>query len=184
MQLIVNKIKSSEQFDKYLDIVESFNEINPFYEILGANLNELIGEKLRYFLLVDDAGKALVLMPFIIRKIPNINLEDNYYDVISLYGYSGPLFNQDLSRGYLVMFWELIDNWYKEHKVVSEFIRFSLNNNYQFYSGIIVPTLANVKGVIIDENKQWDHFKPKVRNNYRKSLEHHLSAEFLSKDNI
>src|SRR5690606_17461276 len=167
-----------------LNLVESFDVINPFYKIIGANLKELIDEKLRYFKLENEEGNALVIMPFLLRKTPDVGLEETYYDVISPYGYSGPLFNYNLSRAYLIAFWEQVDNWYKKNNVVSEFVRFSLNNNQQFYSGILIPTLANVNGKIIDKEDQWNNFKQKVRNNYRKSTEHGLRSVFLDKKTI
>ena len=70
-------------------------------------------------------------MPFLLRKVPYKDQEETYYDVISPYGYSGPLFNKNMSRGYLILFWEAVDSWYQENHVVSEFVRFSLNHNYQ-----------------------------------------------------
>ncbi len=179
MKLIVNKILNKEDFDKYLNVVESFDIINPFYKILGSNINEIIQDKLRYFTYVNDNNEILILMPFLLRKVPYKDQEETYFDVVSPYGYSGPLFNESLSRGYLILFWEEVDLWYKNNYVVSEFIRFSLNHNFQFYSGVLIPTLINVKGQLIGENDQWDGFKQKVRNNYRRSLEHNLSAKFF-----
>lgn len=182
MTLKVNKILNEDDFNHYLKIIESFEIINPFYKILGSNLNKIIGEKLKYFSFVSDDGKVLILMPFLLRKIPNTDQKDTYFDVISPYGYSGPLFNNSMSRGYLILFWEAVDNWYKNNNVVSEFIRFSLNHNFQFYSGVLIPTLTNVNGKILKENEQWLNFKQKVRNNYRKSLEYNLTVKYLRQD--
>ncbi|GGK28908.1 hypothetical protein GCM10007962_23920 [Yeosuana aromativorans] len=182
MKLLVNKISNEADFKHYLTLVESFDIINPFYKILGSNINEIIDDKLRYFTFLDKEGDILILMPFLLRKVPYKDHEVTYFDVVSPYGYSGPLYNEDMSRGYLILFWEAVDAWYKDNNVVSEFIRFSLNHNFQFYSGVLVPTLTNVKGKLIQEQAQWDRFKQKVRNNYRKSLEHNLEAKFLCKD--
>lgn len=178
MKLLLNKIKTEQDFNKYIEKVESFNVVNPFYKIIGADLEEVLDGKLRYFEFIDK-NETLVIMPFLLRKTPDVTLDKNYYDVISPYGYSGPLFNYDLPKDTLVKFWELVDEWYKKNNVVSEFIRFSLNNNYEFYSGVLVPTLSNVKGKIIDEIDQWNNFKQKVRNNYRKASGAKLRIEIL-----
>lgn len=177
MKLLVEKIQSELDFNNYLKIVESFKVNNPFYRIIDANLNELKDGNLRYFIMQNQDEDNLIVMPFLLRKIQYINQKEQYYDVISPYGYSGPLFNQNLSRGYLILFWELVDEWYRNNNVVSEFVRFNLCNNYDFYSGTLIPTLINVKGAIIDSHVQWSNFKQKVRNNYRKGINNNLKIE-------
>ncbi|MDN3667139.1 GNAT family N-acetyltransferase [Algibacter miyuki] len=182
MKLVFNKILNEEDFNCYLSKVNVFKEVYPFYKVLGDDIYASNGRALRYFTFeVND--KVLIVMPFVIREI-DYKLNDKvYYDVISPYGYSGPLYDQDLSRGYLLEFWKEVDAWYKANDIVSEFIRFSLNFNHQFYSGKLVGTLSNVNGVIIsDEKQQWDSYKSKVRNNYRKSVSNDLRFEMYHDD--
>ncbi len=179
MQLVVNKIKKKGDFYKYFDCVDAFSRVNPFCKILGINLDELVDEELCYFT-YGNTDKTLVLMPFLLRKIKVEGFE-HYYDVSSPYGYSGPLFNEDMSRAYLLDFWEAVDAWYKANDVVSEFIRFSLSLNHQFYTGKLVPTLNNVNGFIHSEKElQWGNFKAKVRNNYRKAVSNNLSIKIIN----
>jgi hypothetical protein len=179
MQLIVNKIKNKGDFYKYFEIVDSFSRVNPFCKILGINLDELVDEELCYFT-YGDTDNTLVLMPFLLRKIIVTGFT-SYYDVSSPYGYSGPLFNEDMSRAYLLDFWEAVDVWYKSNNIVTEFIRFSLSLNHQFYTGKLVPTLNNVNGIIqADKTIQWDNFKAKVRNNYRKAVANNLSIKIIN----
>ncbi|WP_053992533.1 GNAT family N-acetyltransferase [Mangrovimonas sp. TPBH4] len=182
MELLVKKIQNESDFTEYLEILESFDITNPFYRIIDANLNELTEGNLRCFVMQNNDGKIIIVMPFLLRKITCQNQEKQYYDVISPYGYSGPLFNRTLSRGWLLLFWELVDNWYRDNNVVSEFIRFNLCNNYDFYTGVLIPTLSNVRGAIINEKDQWSNFKQKVRNNYRRSISNNLKIEIVFRD--
>lgn len=182
MKLFIEKITNQTDFKTYLKYIESFKIVNPFYKKLGANLDSLIENQLHYFLLKDQNDTIKILMPFLLRKINSPYLNTEYYDVSSPYGYSGPLFNKETSESLLITFWELVDQWYNQNKIVSEFIRFSLNNNHLNYSGTLTPTLSNVCGTIIGEEEQWNNFKQKVRNNYRKSLEHQLEIEIVFKD--
>jgi hypothetical protein len=185
MTLHINNITNSEEFDAYLLMVSSFEIVNPFYAVFGATVNDDdLYDSLHYFSFSDDSGKMLILMPFILREVPYQDGETTYYDVVSPYGYSGPLYNESMSRGYLIAFWEHVDAWYRQNNVVSEFIRFSLNHNHQFYSGILVPTLTNVRGKLLRPDLQWQSFKQKVRNNYRKSKEGGLEAKFFTHDLI
>ena len=139
----------------YLKIVTTFDVINPFYAVYGATLTNDLFDTLHYFTFQDDLNNILVLMPFILRKVPYQDGDITYYDVVSPYGYSGPLYNESMSRGYLIEFWKQVDLWYRQYNVVSEFIRFSLNHNHQFYSGILVPTLTNVKGKLLEPDLQY-----------------------------
>ncbi|MFD1613965.1 GNAT family N-acetyltransferase [Gelatiniphilus marinus] len=182
MELTVNKILDDKDFATYLSIVDSFDVINPFSKFLKSIINEGDGNELRYFTFKKDNGDILILMPFVLRKIATRIDSTNYYDVISPYGYSGPLFNTNMSRGYLIEFWEQVDSWYKANSVVSEFIRFSLNNNFQFYSGVLIPTLSNVRGVILDEETQWSNLKQKVRTNCRKAISNNLTSNIVYKN--
>ncbi|WP_405292886.1 GNAT family N-acetyltransferase [Algibacter sp. Ld11] len=179
MNLVYSKIQSEEDLSEYLTKVNLFKEIYPFYKIITGNIHDLKESHLGYFTL-EENGNILILMPFIFREIDYKVEGETYFDVISPYGYSGPLYNRDTSRAYLLDFWNQVDLWYQEHNVVCEFVRFSLNNNYQFYSGKLVPTLTNVKGYIMpDEKAQWAAFKPKVRNNYRKAVSNNLRFEII-----
>jgi hypothetical protein len=177
MNLLYYQIKNEQDLNIYLSKVDLFKKKYPYYKIVASNLNELKQEQLCYFTL-ELKGEVIVLMPFRIREIDFKIGDETYFDIISPYGYSGPLFDKNLSRAYLIKFWEFVDQWYESHNVVSEFVRFSLNHNYQFYSGKLIPTLSNVKGYIFpNEKEQWVGFKSKVRNNYRKAIANNLRFE-------
>ncbi|WP_435132240.1 GNAT family N-acetyltransferase [Formosa sp. A9] len=188
MELVIKQIINENDFKDYIKAVDSFNIVNPFYKNLGANLNDLLGDQLHYFILKSEHNTILILMPFLLRKINSDITQDTYFDITSPYGYSGPLFNQNLTKEQLVKFWSLVDDWYRDNNVVSEFIRFSLNDNHNYYSGTLVPTLTNVKGRIMPHTDLWNNFKQKVRNNYRKSISYNLKIQVLrhniTKENV
>ncbi len=179
VDFVANKIENEEDLEKYKKIVNSLNNANPFYktELLGTS--DMNMHQLCYFVLKKENVPAIV-MPFYERNILINGEETLYKDVISPYGYSGPLYDQnEISSELIQQFWERVDQWYLEKNIVSEFIRFSLNENYQKYSGELIPSLKNVKGVIVDEEQQWNNFKPKVRNNYRKAVQEELQIEIF-----
>ena len=172
-----HNLNSSKDIIAYKDILRNFDGYDVFYKIDLINTNTQTNEQKKYFILKDKSN-AIVLMPFIQRTIPiNTTSPTIYYDVVSPYGYSGPLFKENLNLDTLIVFWKLIDNWYKENNIISEFIRFNLDGNQANYSGLLIATLTNVKGPIEeDKESQWNNFIPKVRNNYRKGLNNELEA--------
>jgi len=173
----VFKIKTAKDLEVYKKHLDSIHNSNPFYktELLDTtNMNE---HQLCYFVL-ERSGRTIIIMPFYERTILVDGKETAYKDIISPYGYSGPLYNEDqLEISCIKRFWKQVNNWCKNNHIVSEFIRFSLNGNHAEYNGTLIPSLKNVKGDIIEEDLQWKKFKPKVRNNHRKGIEKALRLE-------
>lgn len=168
----------------YVAILDKTESTNAYYTIehLSSSLVEKSGI---WCFLFKKKEEVLIVYPFIKREIVQ-NSENIYYDVSSGYGYNGPLFHKkNVSTNILTEFWKEIDIWYKENKVISEFIRFDLQNNHNQYSGTVVETLKNVKGNLLETfEEQWIDFKPKVRNNYRKAATHGLTFEIVIGDQI
>lgn len=175
--LICFDLKTNKDIEDYKKRLKNFEGYDAFYKIELLNIKNTQKDQLKYFILKKNE-EVLVLMPFSFRKIIIREKDTGYYDVSSFYGYSGPLLNDQTTQNDLLYFWELADNWYKKHKVISEFIRFNLEGNHANYSGYINPTLNNVKGEILkNEEEQWSSFPSKVRNNYRKANKNGLTAK-------
>ncbi|MDM9632562.1 lipid II:glycine glycyltransferase FemX [Robiginitalea aurantiaca] len=129
---------------------------------------------------VEDTPKILML--FHQRPILVGEEETSYYDTISPYGYSGPMFRLPADPEIISAFWTAVDSWYHRNNIVSEFIRFSLNNNHLCYNGCIMETLATVRGKIVPEEVQFSNFKKKVRNNIRRAIKSELTSEIHFKE--
>nr|WP_262910804.1 GNAT family N-acetyltransferase [Wocania arenilitoris] len=125
-------------------------------------------------------------MPLIFRELTlKNNSSVKYFDVITPYGYGGPLYNGDINEKDLKAFWSAVDNWYKQNNVITEFIRFSLNKNHLGYTGHLVKSLLNVKGELFkDFDRQWISFVSKVRNNYRKAVSYNLNNTIFNSNEI
>ncbi|WP_340202354.1 GNAT family N-acetyltransferase [Ascidiimonas sp. W6] len=176
-ELTVEEINSEYELEHYQELLSTINCDNPFYKIRVSDAyTKNQGDRSFYFIFKKN-GHPIIVMPFFLRKIEIDNEVMPYYDVSSPYGYSGPSFSPDLPKIYLAEFWQKVDQWYLENNVVSEFIRFSLDENHLHYTGTLIPTLKNVKGIIKNEEEQWNDLKPKARNNYRKALQQGLRIE-------
>ncbi len=174
VKLIVNEVSDDNDIKLYHKYIDKLEGDNPFFKIRVLNsYKNHEKDKFRYFVYLKD-NTPLIVMPFYYREIYINNKQTPYFDVCSPYGYSGPFYNDNLQKEELLPFWELVDNWYKNNKVISEFIRFCLNKNYHFYTGNLIPTLSTVKGKILQEDLQWLSLKSKVRNNYRKAIKNEL----------
>jgi len=159
-------------------------QVYPSYPFVS--LNYIVESKtqldtLKCFIYYLD-NTPIILMLFHLRPIfPGVG-DTEFYDTISPYGYSGPMFQADTDPEIISVFWKAVDSWYKKNNIVSEFIRFSLNNNHLHYSGCFMETLATVRGKIIAQDTQLANFKKKVRNNIRRALKSNLTSEIHHKD--
>lgn len=180
LMLMAYSLSNDREIEQYRNFLKKFPNY-PLYnhELISFGRDE--NEELMYFILMDN-GHPLVLMPLYIRKIIFNDVDTGYKDVCSPYGYSGPIFSKGWEKNMVNKFWDQMDEWYKKNKVVSEFIRFNIHENWKGYNGRIIPTLSNVRGEVLPEEKQWNNFKPKVRNNYRKSVSYGLKSKIYHKN--
>lgn len=180
--LEVHMIRSIADYKKYDSFLQLLPE-NPFIkkELLLKETEEA-NHKICYFTLNNDQKELLVLMPFVYRKIYYHDQDTGYFDIISPYGFTGPLINKGVDLKIMKLFWKKVDEWYLKNNVVTEFIRFNFHDNHIGYSGSIVPILKMVCGKILPENEQWKNFKPKVRNNIRKATNYGLYGKVYHKN--
>ncbi|HMB62445.1 MAG TPA: GNAT family N-acetyltransferase [Eudoraea sp.] len=179
-KLFVHALESEEDRRKYDIHLRLFPE-NPFYrkELLfsrGPEAHTLLNFTLEY------QKETVALMPIFRRKVVLDGVDTGYFDVTSPYGYSGPLFQKHLDIEIVELFWNQVDQWYREHRVVTEFIRFNIEKNWTGYNGQLQPTLKNICGKILPEPLQWNNFKPKVRNNYRRALKEGLRVKIFHEE--
>jgi hypothetical protein len=166
-------------FKNYQSLCAKINNDNPFFKFDLSLNNNSSRNQIKYFLLSKN-NKPIIIMAIIVRQIFINESLTEFKDVISPYGYSGPLISENTSEIDLKQFWHFIDLWYKENNIITEFIRFSLDNNTTGYNGTIIPALNNVCGEILEENEQWLKFDKKVRNNFRKAFDNQLSFKIHS----
>ncbi len=173
-------LNSEAAATNYRQSISLIDNTNPYYSLELLN-NHLENQELLFFKYkVNDELK--VVMPFILRKIVVHGKETGYFDVTSPWGYNGPLYDTKMSSDLILDYWSLVDNWYEENKVVSEFLRFNFNHNYEHYTGTKVHTLRNVKGNISDWDNFWSNLKSNTRNQFRKAKKEGLTFEIHYKD--
>ncbi|SIQ78069.1 GNAT family N-acetyltransferase [Maribacter ulvicola] len=150
------------------------------YELLNSTQDD--NEQLQFFILNSVDGQVMAVMPFVLRKIVIGDEQTGFYDVSSPWGYNGPFFVKGISEEDIEKIWELIDTWYKNNKVVSEFLRFNFFENYRHYSGEALHTLYNVKGDITNWELFWSNLKSNTRNQFRKAEKIGLEFQLFYKD--
>ncbi len=175
MKLLVLHLDKREDADQYRRVLELFKSDYPYYKVAFIETFSSGLKDACAFVLKDESGTPLVLMPFYLRTIDHEG--QRYYDITSTYGYSGPLVNKESEEEVLEYFWNQVDQWHSKHKVVSEFIRFNLSNNHLVYSGHLIPTMNNIEGKLLPPELQWANYDRKVRKNVKRALREEVTVK-------
>lgn len=126
---------------------------------------------------VMTAGDGYVLYPFFLREIDaELTAEaggDRMFDIISPYGYGGPLHwgIRDIDAA-SAQFWRMFDLWADENSVVSEFSRLTLFTETMLpYQGTTRRRQTNyVRDLSVPADDLGQKVAPKVRSNVRRAL--------------
>lgn len=130
------------QADKWRNVIEQLNVCDIFFTPEYCKIYEANGEGEAKCFVYEEEGR-IVCYPFLYRKINELplvrqsGLEEEYFDIITPYGYGGPLTNvTDLAGNgsFFRRFEQAFDSFCKESRIVSEFVRFHpLIRNHEFY---------------------------------------------------
>ncbi len=179
--LKIFKLDNPKGIEKYKSLLSSLDNVEPYcltdyIDIFSGGMDNLICFSF------TTSTNGFIIMPGYLKPIVIGDQENEYFDFISPYGYSGPFFSSVIKGSDIQDFWKQVDQWYMDNNVVTEFIRFNLSDNHLNYSGEIFPTMLNVKGRIIDEETQWTSFNHKVRKNVNKAKKENLTSEVYYKN--
>lgn len=118
---------------------------------------------------VYQDGDTTVLYPFVLRDV--LGAEKAARDTTTPYGYGGAIWFGAEAHDAATAFWGHYDRWAREHAVVSEFVRFSLNSPALLpYPGDTEYKQDNVvRDLSGAADDLWMDFDHKVRKNVKKA---------------
>lgn len=135
------------------------------------------------FCALMTSGEGTALYPFLLRPTtsdPALSSAGQYYDLLTPYGYGGPVWWGDSDPAALASeFWPSFHAWAAETGVVAEFIRFSLFEETLLpYPGERTLRQPNiVRSLGLDDETLWMDFDHKVRKNIKKAQRSGLTVE-------
>ena len=118
----------------------------------------------------------LFLLPGYLKPIPGF---DGFKDFSSPYGYSGPIISKNADDLFVKLSWCEVERYFKSANTVSCFLRIGLEHKMVGFPGEIYPTLKNIKGIILSEERQWLEFEHKVRKNVNKAIREGLESKIV-----
>src|SRR5690554_6111825 len=149
---------------EWKEIIKS-SEIHDFHH---TSYYHKIDNKSSSKLLLFSKGTDFIALPVVIREIP----ESNFFDIISVYGYAGPVFKlQESTKEELSKFFKLrFPQYCRENKIVSVFSRLHTLIDQKFVLTGLGEIVDLNKTVSIDLTISSDDQRKK----YRKSLKSEL----------
>lgn len=135
-------------------------------------------EQSQAILWVSEHEDKKFIYPFLKAPINLAGLKKNfYYDISSVYGYSGPVSNAR-DKNFLEQSWKEFDSWAKDQKIVCEFLRFSFINNSHLLahpnSEISFNRMSAYSDLSDDQNEFLNKLGPKTRNMIKKARKFNL----------
>ena len=183
----------NDDLEKYSDLLKQMDDYTA-YHTPQYLLAEEKAEEVPLTIFVYDDGEQLALLPSIKRNIGAIRgLEryGNYYDLKTPHEYSGVL-TSDNSEQLCLKFFNALENYCQEHKIIFQFIRFNpyrqTDSRAAEKCGYNV-TLSNQQTYVKLEHpleKIFENFSPSARRNIRTALRNDLVCECVdaSKENV
>jgi len=122
------------------------------------------------------------LYPFILTPVVLNTQDSGYYDISSVYGYTGPIATTR-SANFIAAAWKAFDEYATTQKLVAEFIRFSPFNNSEHFAHPKTNIEENRKLAVSHREENLEAFlaklSTKTRNMLRKAERAGLTAREL-----
>ncbi len=135
-----------------------------------------------------ECAYGRVINTFILRKIKWPINGQTYYDIVTPYGYGGPLAENVSDITQLMAEYKTAFGQYcKDHNIICEFIRFHLFDNVDVREHYYGETLHLLDNVVVNtegdfETDIWMRYEHKVRKNVKKALNNGL--EIVIENNL
>ncbi|MDD2496745.1 MAG: GNAT family N-acetyltransferase [Desulfitobacteriaceae bacterium] len=164
--------------DKWVKALNRFPSLDIFYDPEYCSIFQEEGEgKAQLFLC--EKNNDWMIYPFFLRRINDLSflqnkLPQSYFDIVSPYGYSGPVVSTPSEPDIFNYFLEQFSNYCMKNNIVTEFIRFHplLENHCYHWEGYL--EIERAKSLIIldlscSEEEIWAGYKYNNRKNIRKA---------------
>ena len=191
-------VLKSQNKEKWNELVENADTKDVYYTQEYCSIyeqdydldeinNNFCGEANLFFYGNDE---EYIIMPFIKRKIsrlPFFSYKEEIYDIISPYGYTGPI-GKNLNKGLIVSFLEESDKYCKKNNIVAEFVRFNpLLKNQEIIQNELDILERNRTVYIelsLDKNMILSNMDRKTRNLIKKAEKNGICVEFGRREDL
>jgi len=177
-----SRVLGAQQSQEWRAALEKFPETDTYFLPEYHVAYEANGDGTAKAFIVEDQGD-LLFYPFMMRHIENIAGEvvtEPWYDIETVYGYSGPL-SSTTDAGFLGRAWQEFSRWCHDERIVAEFIRFNpLMKNHEYMDETCQVELdRETVAIRLDctEEELWSNYRKGHRSKVRKAISGGLVCE-------
>lgn len=176
------RVLTTHDSGEWHDILERVPESDVYFLPEYHRVYELNGEGMaRAF--VAWEGDDLLFYPFLVRPIEKIGHESipqSYYDIETVYGYSGPLATNN-NPEFLERAWKSFSVWCANEHVVAEFIRFHPSTGNHFLVDSSCKVAQDRETVVVHTDCSpgdlWANYPEVQRNKVRRARSRGLECK-------
>jgi len=175
--MILLKVLSFNNKEEWDSIINRLANKDVYYFQEYCSLYYFIGDGEPTLAIYEDSKGNSICYPFIKRLIKFPFCEENQcekYDIITPYGYGGPL-TQNVSAEILLEFRIEFNKYCQENNIISEFIRFHplLNNHLHLENDMEI--VYNRDTIYIDLTKSMEQMISKYHKNHKRNVKKAIS---------
>jgi lipid II:glycine glycyltransferase (peptidoglycan interpeptide bridge formation enzyme) len=169
--------------EEWKNILKNFNHLDCYYSYEYGNLFSKI-EHGKLFAAYYEGRELKIFYPFIKRRVPFV--ENEYFDIVTPYGYGGPAMAGKFNGELILDFYEIFSSYCRLQNIVTETIRFHpLYHNDKIYKTLLETNYIR-KTIAIDLtaslNEIRSNYSPMNKRNIRRAKKNSLTC-FLAEDN-
>ncbi|OXS79174.1 lipid II:glycine glycyltransferase FemX [Domibacillus enclensis] len=182
---MVFKVLSIAEKDEWRAYMEKFPQADIYFTADYCHIYENNGEG-KAQLFVYENGEACIIYPYLLREINSsrlgISAQDPLYDIITPYGYGGPLCNiadEQERKKQFALFQQLFTEYCQAQNIVTEFVRFHpLIRNDRDYTGVSSSFNRNTVSLTLQEDEAafMDSLRNKGRNRVKYAMKQGLTV--------
>jgi hypothetical protein len=179
------RILSTQESEEWHELLGRFPKTDVYFLAEYHRAYELNGDGTAYAFIAEE-GDHILFYPFLVRPIERVGSEpvsESWYDVETVYGYSGPLCTTT-DMAFLARAWAAFAAWCHEKRIVAEFIRFNPTmENYRYVDHsckVVLDRETIIVKLDCSEEELWESYPSVQRNMVRKALKKGLICEQVS----
>lgn len=180
------QLLSSAEGEKWNRLVTSCESYDVFFLADYLSLYEQRGEGRARLFVYKESSSRYVLYPFLIRTISQQAGGKTYFDIVTPYGYGGPLYSKRSLKGEAAFnerFRELFSRYCQLEGIVSEFIRFHpyQNNEQGIRPHMPVTVVGDIvyNNLLLSDEDIWAHTASSKKRRIKKSRKNEVTVQFI-----
>lgn len=185
------QLLDSRHKEKWDELVKACEVFDVFFLADYLALYEQRGEGSARLFVYRESPEQYVVYPYLLRTIPEKIEGDTYFDIVTPYGYGGPLYSVQWladDAAFVGRFREAFGRYCRSEGIVSEFIRFHpYQDNDRALDAHMPVTVAGdivYNDLLLSEEDIWANTASSKKRRIKKSKKNGVQVQFINGEDI